>query len=61
MNVKDFFELAQLAEAGYASYEKFDTPKAALINREFSDTQAELFLANWAVVNGGYRPNTDSG
>lgn len=59
----DFFDLAQLAEASYAKFDETDDLKLALMKDGdgFSSTQADLFLADWQIKNGGHRPNTDSG
>ena len=67
-NMINFFELAQLAEASYASFDRL-APKDALTNRDddlgslmgFSDTQADLLLAEWKLVENGHQPNTASG
>lgn len=63
-NLVQFFELAQLAEASYADFSDPDIEaRAALIDNGdgFSPTQADLFLADWQIVSGAHRPNTDSG
>lgn len=66
-NTNNFFSLAQLAEAAYAD---FGNPKLSLKealldkdkdgkNQGFSDTQADLFLADWSVIH--HQPDTGSG
>ena len=60
INTTEFFELTQLAEASYAEFDRF-TAKTALTNAGFSDKQATDFLADWQLVAGAHRPNTDSG
>jgi hypothetical protein len=63
LGTKDFFELAQLAEASYAEFSLFAANKSkdALVADGFSNKQADLFLADWQLVSGGHRPNTASG
>lgn len=62
LTIKDFFDLAQLAEASYANFsvppENYDE---ALVDKGFSDTQADIFLADWQLVPNAHRPNTASG
>jgi len=60
--IKDFFALAQLAEASYSKFDELGD-RDALINdgKGFSATQADLFLADWQLVAGGHQPNTASG
>jgi hypothetical protein len=59
---KDFFDLAQLAEASYANLavppENYDE---ALEDKDFSPTQVDLFLAAWQLVPNAHHPNTASG
>ena len=64
INADKFFELAQLAEAAYADFSDPGlSPKDALMDdgKGFSQAQADFFLANWAIVTDGHRPNTASG
>lgn len=63
ITTKNYFELAQLAEASYAKFDLFaaDKTKDALIAADFSDKQADLFLTDWQIVNNGHQPNTASG
>ncbi|MBW8457793.1 MAG: hypothetical protein K0M58_05050, partial [Thiobacillus sp.] len=60
LSTKDFFELAQLAEASYANFtvpaENYDE---ALEDKDFSTIQADTLLHNWDVIT--HQPNTDSG
>ncbi len=66
---KNIFELAQLAEASYASIDRFAELKDALKNDErelgalmkFSTQQAETLVNTWSVVPDAHRPNTESG
>ena len=63
ITTKNYFELAQLAEASYAKFNLFaaDKTKDALIAEGFSDKQATDFLADWQLVAGAHQPNTASG
>ena len=60
LSTKDFFELAQLAEASYAN---FTVPVGnydeALEDKDFSAIQADTLLQSWSVIT--HQPNTDSG
>ena len=64
LTTKDFFDLAQLAEASYANFsvppENYDE---VLEDKGFSPTQADIFLTDWRIADEGraHRPNTDSG
>ncbi|MDD4925379.1 MAG: calcium-binding protein [Methylotenera sp.] len=59
-NSNQLFELAQLAEASYAEFDKFSNDIiGALKAKNFSKTQAEDFADNWAVVD--HQPNTGNG
>ena len=58
-NAKEFFELAQLAEA--AKFDEFAGRKAALVNGKFSSAQADYLLLHWSVVPNAHQPNTASG
>ena len=59
------FYMAELAEAAYANFTNFSestlasTIKTALTAKDFSQTQATEFAANWQVVN--HQPDTASG
>lgn len=59
----DFFELASLAEASYVNITDYTQSgiKTALMAENFSDTQAEVLLANWKFITDGHQPNTSSG
>ncbi|MGV8835104.1 flagellinolysin [Cellvibrio sp.] len=56
----DYFDIASLAEASYATLrEGGDVNKAALIRSGFSDSQAEDILSRWSVK--AHLPNTSTG
>ncbi|EFK96274.1 conserved hypothetical protein, partial [sediment metagenome] len=57
--IQNLFQQAQLAEAAYADFGKFASPKDALIDNSFSDTQATAFLADWSVIS--QQPDTENG
>jgi len=68
VNTNSLFDMAQLAEASYADFwddsinqviTDPDGVKTALINRKFSNTQADKFLLSWKVVH--HQPNTATG
>lgn len=68
LSAKNVFELAQLAEASYASLDVFSLEQAVKNDREelgavmnFSTKQAEVLAATWSVVPSAHRPNTESG
>jgi len=54
------FELAQLAEASYADFQKFSNDSfEALKASDFSVTQATEFTQRWQVIS--HQPDTASG
>ncbi|MEW5967529.1 MAG: calcium-binding protein [Pseudomonadota bacterium] len=68
INAKQFFELAQLAEASYASFDSPLSLKDAVTNTNpdynkmsFSIAQADELILHWSVVPGAHQPNTASG
>ncbi len=59
-NLSKIFDLAQLAEVGYANFQKFpDDASEALKANNFSATQATEFVTHWQVAS--YQADTASG
>ncbi len=68
LTAKSVFELAQLAEASYASLEAFPLKQAVQNPDEklgakmtFSPKQAEFLDKTWEAISSAHRPNTASG
>lgn len=64
-NIKYVADMAALAEASYAGFDRFASNqngiKSAVISNGFSVTQADDFIQHWSVISGSHQANMPSG